>query len=552
MCLAFSIAPLVNRFLLSAILAIGAVSGAWAQQPAPAAADPAARFAAAVTATELRRHLTELASDAYQGRETGQPGQRKAAEYLARQFTGLGLRGPVTGSSNPYWQSFELVKTTPSGYASISINGRYFDQLRDFIGFGATPFTTPTAADPVFLGFGIETERYNDYAAQPDVRGKDVLVLQGEPTDGRGRYLLSGSTKESPWGSGYRKAALARDKGARSVTVITFAGTVQFEAMGAGVAEQLAEPTFALAAPVHQPQDERTLAETPPEGINLYITSFDLGLALLGSNAEALQNYVLGSYSTGKPPKPLQPVPFTFSIPQKQETITSENVLGFLEGTDKKDELLVISAHYDHLGVQHDTIYNGADDDGSGTSAVLALAQAFTQAKAAGHGPRRSILFLLNTGEEKGLLGSQYYTSHPVVPLTSTVADLNIDMVGRTDSRHTTKSEYVYVIGSDRLSPELHALNEAANKRYTHLKLDYKYNEPNDPEQLYTRSDHYNFARYRIPVIFYTSGLHKDYHKATDDVEHIEFDKLAQRARLVFFTAWDLANRPQRPAVPVK
>jgi hypothetical protein len=500
----------------------------------------------------LRRHLTELASDAYQGRETGQPGQKKAAEYLARQFAGLGLRGPITEGSNPYWQSFGLVKTTPNGYASISINGRYFDQMRDFIGFGASPFSTPTAAAPVFLGFGIETERYNDYAGQPDVRGKDVIVLQGEPTDGRGRYLLSGSTQESSWGSGYRKAALARDKGARSVVVITFAGTAQFEAMGAGVAEQLAEPTFTLAAPLPQPQDENTLAETPPDGISLYITSFDLGLALLGSKAEDLQNYVLASYSTGKPPKPLQPVPFTFSIPQQQETIISENVLGLLEGTDKKDELVVVSAHYDHLGVQHDTIYNGADDDGSGTSAVLALAQAFAQAKAAGQGPRRSILFLLNTGEEKGLLGSQYYTTHPVVPLTSTIADLNIDMVGRTDPRHSSKSEYVYVIGSDRLSPELHALNEAANKRYTHLKLDYKYNEPNDPEQLYTRSDHYNFARYRIPVIFYTSGLHKDYHKATDDVERIEFNKLEQRTRLVFYTAWDLANRDQRPAVTVK
>ncbi|TGE05322.1 M28 family peptidase [Hymenobacter fodinae] len=532
---------------------MGSVSGAWAQKEAtPAAADPAARFAAVVTATELRRHLTELASDAYQGRETGQPGQKKAAEYIAQQFTGLGLRGPVTTSSNPYWQPFSLVKTTPNGYASISINGRYFDQMRDFIGFGTSPFTTPTPADPVFLGFGIETERYNDYANKPDIRGKDVLVLQGEPTDGRGRYLLSGSSQESSWGSGYRKAALARDKGARSVVVITFAGTSQFEAMGAGVAEQLAEPSFTLVAPVPQPQDESSLAETPPEGISLYVTSFDLGLALLGAQAEALQNYVLSSYSTGKPPKPLQPVPFTFSIPQKQETVTSENVLGFLEGTDKKDELVVISAHYDHLGVQHDTIYNGADDDGSGTSAVLTLAQAFAKAKAEGQGPRRSILFLLNTGEEKGLLGSQYYTTHPVVPLEITIADLNIDMVGRTDQRHASKSEYVYIIGSDRLSPELHALNEAANKRYTHLKLDYKYNEPNDPEQLYTRSDHYNFARYRIPVIFYTSGLHQDYHKATDDVEHIEFDKLEQRARLVFYTAWDLANRPQRPAVTVK
>lgn len=545
----------MKKLLFASLLGFTCVSGARAQ-PAPTAppADLAARYAATVTATELRRHLTELASDAYEGRETGQPGQKKAADYLAKQFAALGLRGPVAESQNPYWQSFGLVRTAPNGYASFSINGRYFDWMRDFIGFGPSPFRTATPAAPVFLGFGIETERYNDYANQPDIRGKDVIVLQGEPTDGRDHYLLSGGTKqESTWGSGYRKAALARGKGARSVTVITFAGTTQFESMGASLKDYLAEPSYALATPPVLPTDAKTLAETPPEGIGTYVTSVDLGLAILGTTNETLQNYVLSSYSTGKPPTPsFKPVPFTLSIPQTRNELTSENVLGLLEGTDKKDEVLVISAHYDHLGIQNDTIYNGADDDGSGTSAVLALAQAFAKAKAEGHGPRRSILFLLNTGEEKGLLGSQYYTGHPVAPLARTIADLNIDMVGRNDPHHSSKTDYVYLIGSDRLSPELHALNEAANKRYTHLKLDYKYNAPNDPEQLYTRSDHYNFARQGIPVIFYTSGLHQDYHKATDDVDRIAFDKLEQRARLVFYTAWELANRDQRPAVTVK
>ncbi|SNC77385.1 Zn-dependent amino- or carboxypeptidase, M28 family [Hymenobacter gelipurpurascens] len=546
----------MNKLLFSAFLGFTCVSGAWAQQRSVAPAttpDPAVRFAATVTAADLRRHLTELASDAYEGRETGQPGQKKAADYLAKQFATLGLRGPVTESKNPYWQSFGLVRTAPNGYASFSIDGRYFDCMRDFFGFGPSVFRTPTPAAPVFLGFGIETDRYNDYANQPDIRGKDVIVLQGEPTDGRDHYLLSGGKQESTWGSGYRKAALARDKGARSVIVVTFAGTAQFESMGAGLKDYLAEPAYSLAKPPVLPLDAKALADTPPEGIGTYITSVDLGLAMLGTTNETLQNYVLSSYSSGKPPVVnFQPQPFTFSIPQTRDELISENVLGLLEGTDKKDEVLVISAHYDHLGIQNDTIYNGADDDGSGTSAVLTLAHAFAKAKAEGHGPRRSILFLLNTGEEKGLLGSQYYTGNPVAPLVRTIADLNIDMVGRNDPHHNNKGDYVYLIGSDRLSPELHALNEAANKRYTRLKLDYKYNAPNDPEQLYTRSDHYNFARQGIPVIFYTSGLHQDYHKATDDVDRIAFDKLEQRTRLVFHTAWELANRDQRPAVVVK
>jgi Zn-dependent M28 family amino/carboxypeptidase len=180
---------------------------------------------------------------------------------------------------------------------------------------------------------------------------------------------------------------------------------------------------------------------------------------------------------------------------------------------------------------------------------VLALAKAFAQAKKDGHGPRRSILFVLMTGEEEGLFGSEYYTAHPVLPLANTIADLNIDMVGRTDRKHSAKRHFVCLVGSDKLSSELHAISEAANRDYTHLELDYRYNVPGEPEHIYYRSDHYNFARRKIPVIFYTTGEHADYHRATDDVEKIEFDKLAERAQLVFHTAWVLANREARIVV---
>ncbi len=224
----------------------------------------------------------------------------------------------------------------------------------------------------------------------------------------------------------------------------------------------------------------------------------------------------------------------------------STNVLGYVEGTDLKDQLLVISAHYDHIGMSNGKVFNGADDDGSGTVAVLELAQAFAKAKAEGHGPRRSILFMTVSGEEKGLLGSEYYTDYPIFPLSNTVADLNIDMIGRQDKKYESDPNYIYVIGSDKLSSELHNISEEANKKFGGLTLDYTYNAPNDPNRFYYRSDHYNFAKNNIPVIFYFNGTHADYHQETDEVDKINFEKMEKITRLVFYTAWEVANRNEK------
>jgi len=224
----------------------------------------------------------------------------------------------------------------------------------------------------------------------------------------------------------------------------------------------------------------------------------------------------------------------------------SENVLAFIKGTEKPDEIVVISAHLDHEGIKDGEIYNGADDDGSGTVAILEIAQAFQAAAKNGKGPKRSVLFLHVTGEEKGLLGSKYYTENPIFPLANTVTDLNIDMVGRIDDRHKADPNYVYLIGADKLSQELHELSEAINKKYTNINLDYKYNDENDPNKFYYRSDHYNFAKHNIPIIFYFNGTHADYHKPTDTPDKINYELLENRARLVFHTAWEVANRESR------
>ncbi|GAA4155845.1 M28 family metallopeptidase [Chryseobacterium ginsenosidimutans] len=229
----------------------------------------------------------------------------------------------------------------------------------------------------------------------------------------------------------------------------------------------------------------------------------------------------------------------------------SENILAFIEGSEKPEEIVVISGHYDHVGVRNGVVYNGADDDGSGTVAVMEIAKAFQSAKKAGKGPKRSILFLHVTGEEHGLFGSEYYTDNPVFPLANTVVDLNIDMIGRDDPENRGK-QYVYVIGSEMLSSQLKIINEAANKKTNNLELNYKYDDPSDPERLYYRSDHYNFAKNNIPVAFFFDGIHEDYHKPTDDVEKIDYNLLAKRAQLVFATAWELANRTERIVVDKK
>jgi Zn-dependent M28 family amino/carboxypeptidase len=225
----------------------------------------------------------------------------------------------------------------------------------------------------------------------------------------------------------------------------------------------------------------------------------------------------------------------------------SENVVAFIKGSEFPDEILVISAHYDHLGMDKEgEVYNGADDNGSGTVAVMAIAEAFQKAVEEGNGPKRSILFLHFTGEEKGLLGSKYYVTFPIFPLANTVSNLNIDMIGRSDDAHENNPNYVYLIGSDKLSKELHHLSEEMNNKFTKINLDYKYNSDSDPNRFYYRSDQYNFAKNNIPVIFYFNGTHENYHRISDTPDKINYELLAKRTQLVFYTAWEIANRENR------
>jgi Zn-dependent M28 family amino/carboxypeptidase len=267
------------------------------------------------------------------------------------------------------------------------------------------------------------------------------------------------------------------------------------------------------------------------KGFAMLSISKDAASAMLGSTT-----YTKGSFATQ----------INLVATKSTENLESSNVVGVIPGTDKKDEYLVLSAHYDHLGKKGDIIWYGADDDGSGTVSVMQMAETFAQAAKKGKSPRRTLVFVIVSGEEKGLWGSDYYSEHPLFPLEKTTADLNTDMVGRVDTERKTADSlnYVYVIGHDKLSTDLPIINEAANKESSNITLDYKYDDPADKNMIYYRSDHYNFAKKGVPVLFFYDGmLLADYHKPTDTIEKINFELMQKRVMMIYYTASEIANR---------
>jgi hypothetical protein len=522
---------------------------ATAPTPAPAAApapatDFSLSYAASITAEDLRKHLSILASDAYEGRETGKKGQKMAAEYLSKQFAALGLTGPVKDSDSPYLQHFTVNRVSLDPSTSVKIGGKTFVLNKDFYAALVDgSFATATPVQAVFAGYGIQAEGYTDFAAAGDLHGKDLLMLLGEPMGKDGKPLRKDDKTGLRFGDLGTQGAQDR-----MVALRPFKARSLFFIEPTAEAFGRVPKTFSYVLGLEQ----LAFPDAPERKNvnNLFVVSPAMGAAMLGTTVAGLAKYEKSVTTAGKPvASPFKTTTATVQTVQKKAAFTTENVLGYLEGTDKKAELLVVSAHYDHLGVKDGEVFNGADDDGSGTVSVLELAEAFAHAKKDGHGPRRSILFLANTGEEEGQLGSQYYTSHPLFPLENTVTDLNIDMVGRVDSTHRGKGDYLYLVGSDKLSSELHALSEATNQQYNPIALDYKYNDPNDPERIYYRSDHYQFAKHQVPVIFYYSGAHPQFHQPTDDVDLIDFPAMVRRDQLIFHTAWELANRDNRVVV---
>jgi hypothetical protein len=501
-------------------------------------ADAAARWAETITVADLQTHLNILASDEMEGRETGQPGQERAARYLEGVVKGFGL--PGVGNENTYSQPISFISERWQN-TELIINGRDQRHLWDFYGYPSknTDRATVTYNELTFLGYGIQDEAYDDYAGV-DVTGKAILVMSGEPTDAAGNSLLTGTTSSSDWSTDLdRKLRAAHAAGVATIFILD----PDFQ-------KNLSQARkIALDSRMHI-----GFGENPAENYanNVFISP-ETARRMLGRKYKKVVKARKRITKKGKPSSVSIPVEISLTQDKNVRQLLGENIMGFVEGSDPalKDQIVIVTAHYDHIGRRGSEIFNGADDNGSGTSTVLEVCQAFAQAKEAGQGPRRSVLFMWVSGEEKGLLGSQFYVENPIFPLENAVANINVDMVGRVDEKHADNPQYIYVIGSDRLSSELHAINEDVNAKYTQLELDYTYNAEDDPNRYYYRSDHYNFAERGIPAIFYFNGTHPDYHQATDTVDKINFEKMVSIGQLVFHTAWELANRDKRIEVDV-
>ncbi len=501
------------------------------------------KYAETITPTDLKKHLTIIAADDMEGRDTGSPGQKRAAEYVVKYFKEYGLEPIATDSdgNKTFLQKYELYKRS-WGDVYFKTNNRKYELAQDFYTNGIFNIPEETDFSVVFAGYGIEDEKYNDYQSL-SINDKAVVIFDGEPMDKKGNYMVSGTEQKTKWSSNIgwqEKVKVARKNGAKFVFIIT-------DKMGDEVQQDIRQRTVMsrrFGAPTLKPVEESATSNSA------IVLSMEIAAKMLHTKPQKLNKIKNKIAKSVKPVNAGFNGSVTLKAERINETIYTENVAAFMEGTDKKEEVLVISAHLDHIGIsENGEINNGADDDGSGTVSLLEMAQAFGQAKADGHGPRRSILFLNVTGEEKGLFGSEYYTENPLIPLKNTIANLNIDMIGRVDEAHTNNHEYVYLIGSDKLSSELHSISEEANKKYINYDLDYTFNDPNDPNRFYYRSDHYNFAKNGVPVIFYFTGVHEDYHRPGDDVEKILFDKQTQIVKLVFYTAWELVNREGRIVV---
>lgn len=512
----------MKRLALSFCLVLG-ISAAFAQN------DPAATYAGEITGKNLQKHLSIIASAEMEGRETGTEGQRKAAAYIEAQFKAMGLQS--VPALNGYQQFYPLYQDSLLT-TSLTAGGKDAIFGTDFIApLNANETGKFKAKKLIFIGYGIDDKLYSDYT-NVNVKGKVVVFMLGEPKKD-GKFLISGTTRGSEWSFPgiSKKLATAAAKGAVGALVIN----PQQESFNQRAVDN------SKKTGVYFPR------ANDAKMINYALLSHAFARTILGNDfaidtiiATAKRGEILKINGFEKKYKT------SFSFDKYRNTINASNVVGIIEGTDKKDEYIFLTGHYDHLGMRNGKIYYGADDDGSGTVAVINMAEAFMKAAKEGYRPRRTIVFMTVSGEEKGLWGSEYYSDHPFYPLDKTSVNLNTDMVGRIDTERKTADSlnYVYVIGHDKLSSELPIINEGVNNKYTQLVLDYKFDDPADPNRIYFRSDHYNFARKGVPILFFYDGMLKsDYHQPGDTVDKIYWDLYEKRVKMIFHTAWEMANR---------
>lgn len=493
-----------------------------------------------ITAAQLRDYLFFVASDEMEGRNTPSRGLDLTAKFLALNLSRWGFK--PAGDNGTFFQKIPLQnRKLVVDQTGATLNGRKLALGADFI---ARANDGSAAGQLVFVGHGLQLKSKGlDPYQGIEVRDKILVVLDGLPK-GVGRNELRGKA-----GVDYQTAeSYGRQNGAKGIISLPGSFTLRFW-------DQMHQQTISASRPM--------LGSTTPTSVlpTIILSEKSARELMAGQKVdfETLRKQV--EDGTVGPSFELTPDrQLTFAVKVAGEEISTQNVVAILEGSDPtlRNEYVAVGAHYDHVGIGNpdqngDRIFNGADDDGSGTVAVLAIAEALAR----GPKPKRSILLVWHTGEEKGLWGSEWFVEHPTVPLKQIIAQLNIDMIGRSrkaddaNPRNAglTGPNEIYVIGSRMMSSQLAELSEKVNQSYLNLQFNYKYDDPEDKERLFFRSDHYNYAKKGIPIIFYFDGIHEDYHRQSDHPDKIDYEKMEKVTRTVFAKMWRLANQPNRPVV---
>lgn len=499
-----------------------------------------------ITAAQMREYLTFIASDEMEGRDTPSRGLDLTAKFLATNLARLGLK--PAGDEGTFFQKIALRRDQVNKELTrVQLNDQNLAFGEDYI---ALPSTADLSGQLVFAGNGwfVKSKNMDAYKGI-DAKGKIAVIftsLAGMPKGVSSSDLSSGK----PGVDWIAPFEYARKQGAIATVVIP---DFQFMANWERNRQRLNERSTTVVDKFQPPETSRLPG--------IVITPRIATLLFQGEkqNATALFEATFG----GAMPEPFELSPtkkMSITVSGKGDPISTQNVVAVFEGSDPllKDEYVALGAHYDHVGVGRpasgDAIYNGADDDGSGTTALLAIAEALAKEPTR---PKRSVLFIWHAGEEKGLWGSRYFTEYPTIPLQKIVTQLNIDMIGRsrkegdTNPRNNslTGPNEIYVIGSKMMSTELGELTETVNKGYLNLTYNYKYDDPKDPNRFFFRSDHYNYARKGIPIVFFFDGEHEDYHRPGDEAQKIDYEKMQKIVRTVYVMLWEIANRPTRPTV---
>ena len=536
----FSAAALLFAFILSVPVQLEAQKNS---KGAAASLSPSFGNVNSITAGELKDLLTFIASDELEGRDTPSRGLDTAAKFIAQHLSSWGIK--PAGGDGTYFQKIPLrhSKIDPSG-TRLEVNGQTYNYGEDFLS-SFTP-SNFSGAGIVFAGNGwvIKSKNIDPYQGV-DVKDKVVVVVNSLPKG------ITFNDLKGPAGQDWSSPPLyAQTHGAKAVIAFATYGSLanwaanRWTQSDKGIVE-FGKPQTLISIP--------TFTVTPRVINALFQGERSNGGSVFTKaiTGETLETFEL------KPEKRV-----SGSVATKSGTVYTQNVVGVLEGSDPvlKNEFLAVGAHYDHVGMNPfwngpDKIWNGADDDGSGTVAVMSIAKAFAQGA---QKPKRSILFIWHAGEEKGLWGSEYFTDNPTVPIGSIITELNIDMIGRyqnpgdenhPQNKNLPKQGEVFTIGASMMSTELGQISDSVNKSFLNIGFNPKYDAPDDPERFFYRSDHFNYARKGVPIIFFMDGSHEDYHQVSDHVDKINFDSMEKTTRTIFAIGWDLANRANRPKV---